>query len=34
MHNRRIIDFLNSQQDSFFKFLFGIHANVVTAHVN
>ena len=29
MHNGRIIDFLDSQQDSFFKFLFGIYANVV-----
>jgi putative pyruvate formate lyase activating enzyme len=29
MHYRRIVDFPNSQQDSFFKFLFGIHTNVL-----
>ena len=29
MHNRRIIDFTDSQQDSFFKFLFRIHPNVL-----
>jgi len=29
MHNWRIVDFPNSQQDSFFKFLFGIHTNVL-----
>ena len=29
MHYRRIIDFPNSQQDSFFKFLLGIHTNVL-----
>ena len=29
MHYWGIIDFPNSQQNSFFKFLFGIHTNVL-----